>query len=94
MGGVANAKGAMAVTISNAYGAIKSIRMNTGRQQKRFYHLATIKLAGNRFVVIKNRYDVFGSKSEGLVADQHGSAEFVADGGAVSIWIEDGVGLT
>lgn len=93
MGGVPNARGAMAVTMSNSYGAVKAIRMNTGRLNKRFYHLATIKLDGNRFVISRDRYNVFGSKSEGLMTDQEGWAEFVADGGAVTIWIEDGVGL-
>ncbi len=94
MGGVPNAKGAMVVTMSNAYGAVKAIRMNTGRFNKRFYHLATIKLVGNQFVVVPTRYDVFGSKSEGLVTDQNGWANFLADGGSVTIWLEDGVGLS
>jgi alpha-amylase len=94
MGGVPGAKGAMAVTMSNSHGAVKAIRMNTGRFNKRFYHLATIKLVGDQFVIAKNRYNVFGSKSEGLVTDQYGWAEFVADGGAVTIWLEDGVGLS
>ncbi|MEM9484639.1 MAG: alpha-amylase [Cyanobacteria bacterium P01_F01_bin.116] len=94
MGGVPGAKGAMAVTMSNSYRAVKAIRMNTGRFNKRFYHLATIKLIDDEFVVARTRYDVFGSKSEGLVTDQNGWAEFLADGGSVTIWIEDGVGLS
>jgi alpha-amylase len=94
MGGVPGAKGAMAVTMSNSYSAVKAIRMNTGRFNKRFYHLATIKLVGNQFVIARNRYDVFGSKSDGLATDQYGWAEFVSDGGSVTIWIEDGVGLS
>jgi alpha-amylase len=93
MGGVAGARGAMAVTMSNSVNAVKAIRMNTGRFNKRFYHLATIKLVGNSFIVVRNKYDAFGSKSEGLVTDSSGWGEFLADGGAVTIWIEDGVGL-
>jgi len=94
MGGTSGAKGAMAVTMSNSASAVKAIRMNTGRFNKRFYHLATIKWVGNQFVIAKTKYNVFGSKSEGLVTDQFGWAEFVADGGAITIWIEDGVGLS
>ena len=94
MGGVSSAIGAMAVTMSNSYSAIKAIRMNTGRFNKRFYHLATIKLVGNQYVISRVNYDVFGSKSEGLMTDQYGWAEFVAEGGSVTIWIEDGVGLS
>jgi alpha-amylase len=36
------------------------------------------------------RYD---DKAEGLWTDQSGCADFLADGGTVAIWIEDGVGL-
>lgn len=93
MGGVEGAKGAMAVTMNNSFG-VSGIRMNTGRFNKRFYHLATIKLAGNEFMVVRTRYDMYGDKAEGLWTDQNGEAEFVADGGTVAIWIEDGVGLT
>ena len=93
MGGVSGAKGAMAVVINNSFGAVKSIGMNTGRFNKRFYHLATIKLKDNQFVVIKNRYDLYGDKAEGLSTDRSGWADFLADGGTASIWIEDGIGL-
>jgi alpha-amylase len=92
MGGVPGAKGAMSVVINNSVG-VKSIGMNTGRFNKRFYHLATIKLKDDRFVVIKNRYDLYGDKAEGLSTDRSGWADFLADGGTASIWIEDGVGL-
>jgi alpha-amylase len=94
MGGVSGAKGAMAVTINNSHGAVKAIRMNTGRFNKRFYHLATIKLSGNNFVVAKNKYDQYGDKADGLWTDQNGWADFLADGGTAAIWIEDGVGLS
>jgi alpha-amylase len=67
--------------------------MNTGRFNKRFYHLATIKLKDNQFIVIKNRYDLYGDKAEGLSTDRSGWADFLADAGTVSIWIEDGIGL-
>jgi alpha-amylase len=92
MGGVPDAKGAMSVVINNSVG-VKSIGMNTGRFNKRFYHLATIKLKDNQFVVIKNRYDLYGDKAEGLSTDRDGWADFLADAGTASIWIEDGVGL-
>ncbi|BAY41807.1 alpha-amylase (plasmid) [Nostoc sp. NIES-2111] len=94
MGNVPSAKGAMSVVINNSYDAVKAIRMNTGRFNKRFYHLATIKLKDNKFLVAKNRYDLYGDKAEGLWADQYGWADFLADGGTAAIWIEDGVGLT
>ncbi len=94
MGGVPGAKGAMSVVINNSYGAVKAIRMNTGRFNKRFYHLATIKLKDNEFLVAKHRYELYGDKAEGLWADQHGWANFLADGGTAAIWIEDGVGLS
>ncbi len=94
MGGVPDAKGSMAVVINNSFGTVKAISMNTGRFNKRFYHLATIKLKDNQFVVIKNRYDLYGNKAEGLWTDRDGWADFLADGGTASIWIEDGVGLS
>lgn len=93
MGGVEGAKGAMAVTINNSFSAVRSIRMNTGRFNKRFYHLATIKIVDNRFVVVRQRYEMYGDKAEGLWTDQCGEADFLADGGSVSIFLEDGVGL-
>jgi alpha-amylase len=93
MGGVPGAKGAMAVTINNS-GQVKAIRMDTGRINKRFYHLATIKFHDDRFIVVRNRYDMYGDKAEGLWTDQSGCADFLADGGTVAIWIEDGVGLS
>ena len=94
LGDVPGAKGAMSVVINNSYGAVKAIRMNTGRFNKRFYHLATIKLKDGKFLVTKNQYDLYGDKAEGLWADQYGWAEFPADGGTAAIWIEDGVGLS
>lgn len=94
MGGVPGAKGAMSVVINNSYGAVKAIRMNTGRFSKRFYHLATIKLKDDKFLVTQHRYDLYGDKAEGLWTDQYGWADFLADGGTVAIWIEDDVGLS
>jgi alpha-amylase len=92
MGGVPGARGAMAVVLSNALGGVRSVRMDTGRANRRFYHLATIKL-GDGFVVVRNRYDLFGDKAEGLFTDAAGHGDFVTEGGAVTIWLEDGVGL-
>jgi alpha-amylase len=93
MGFVPGAKGAMAVVINTAYGAVKAIRMNTGRFNKRFYHLATLKLTDHGFGVVRDRYELYGDKAEGLWTDSNGWADFLADGGTASIWIEDGVGL-
>lgn len=93
MGGVPGARGAMAVVLSNAFGGTRSVRMDTGRVNRRFYHLATIKLASG-FLVVRSRYDLFGDKAEALYTDSTGHADFLTEGGAVTIWLEDGVGLT
>ena len=93
LGGVPGAKGAMAVVVNSAYGAVKSIRLETERPGRRFYHLATMKLTGGGFVAARGRYDVYGDKAEGLWTDAGGRADFLADGGSASVWIEDGVGL-
>lgn len=45
------------------------------------------------FVVVRQRYTLYGDKAEGLWTDSQGWADFLADGGTVSLWIEDGVGL-
>lgn len=98
MGFVPGAKGAMAVVINNAYNRIEAISMNTGRSNKRFYHLATIKTTEDGFLVVRgggaNRYEVYGDKAEGLWTDENGWADFLADGGTTAIWIEEGVGLS
>jgi alpha-amylase len=94
MGFVPGAKGAMAVVINNAYNRVESIRMNTGRSSKRFYHLATIKTTPDGFLVVRDRYEMYGGKAEELYTDEFGWADFLADGGTVAIWIEDGVGLS
>jgi alpha-amylase len=83
----------MAVVINSAYGVVKPIRIETSRPGRRFYHLATMKLTGDGFVVARGRYDVYGDKAEGLWTDSGGRADFPADGGSASIWIEDGAGL-
>lgn len=92
LGGVPGARGAMAVVLSNALGGVRSVRMDTGRANQRFYHLATIKFGGD-FLVVRNRYDLYGDKAEGLFTDGTGHGSFVTEGGAVAIWLEDGVGL-
>ena len=94
MGSVPGARGAMAVVLSNGLGGVRSVRMDTGRVSRRFYHLATIKLDSGGFVVVRNRYDLFGDKAEGLYTDAAGFGDFLTEGGAVTIWLEDGVGLT
>ncbi len=93
MGFVPGAKSAMSVVINTAHDAVKSIHMNTGRFHKRFYHLATIRWTEGGFLVVRNRYDRYGDKAEGLTTDGNGWAEFPADGGSAAIWIEEGVGL-
>ncbi|WP_146005844.1 alpha-amylase [Fischerella thermalis] len=94
LGFVPGAKGAMAVVINNAYNRVEAIRMNTGRSSKRFYHLATIKATPDGFLVVRDRYEMYGSKAEELYTDEFGWADFLADGGTVAIWIEDGMGLS
>lgn len=94
MGFVPGARGAMAVVINNALGGVRGIRMDTGRVNKRFYHLATIKSTPSDFVVVKGQYQLYGTKSGGLWTDASGWGDFVAEGGTVSIWIEDGAGLS
>ncbi len=38
----------------------------------------------------RDRYEMYGSKAEELYTDELGWADFLADGGTVAIWIEDG----
>lgn len=92
LGGVPGARGAMAVVLSNARGGVRCVRMDTGRANTRFYHLATLRFDGG-FVVVRGRYELYGDKAEGLFTDGGGHGDFVTEGGAVTIWIEDGVGL-
>lgn len=94
MGFVPGAKGAMAVVINNSLGGVQGIRMDTGRVNKCFYHLATIKSTPAGFEVVKGNYQLYGTKSGGLWTDSAGWGDFVAEGGTVSIWLEDGVGLS
>jgi alpha-amylase len=92
LGGVPGARGAMAVVLSNALGGVRSVRMDTGRPNQRFYHLATIKLSDG-FRVVRGRYELFGDKADALHTNGAGYGDFVTEGGAVTIWLEDGVGL-
>ena len=97
MGGVAGARGALAVVINTAREGVQAVNMDTGRVNKRFYHLATIKPVGwegaDGFLVVRSAYDRYGDKSQGLTTGSDGRADFVADSGCVSLWLEDGVGL-
>lgn len=97
MGGVPGARGALAVVINNAARGVRSVWMDSGRLNRRFYHLATIKHTGSYepggFLVVRSGYGVYGDKAEGLWTDGSGRACFPADSGSVSLWIEDGVGL-
>ena len=94
MGWVPGAKGAMAVVLNTAYDAVRAVRMDTGRPNRRFYHLATLRWTEGGFLVVRNRYDRYGDKAEAVWTDGNGRGDFVADGGSATIWIEDGVGLT
>lgn len=93
LGFVPGARGAMAVVINTAYNRVQSIELETARIYKLFYHLATIKWTGNGYLVVKGAYTMYGNKEEGVWTDANGRGDFVADGGAVSIWIEEGAGL-
>jgi alpha-amylase len=93
LGFTEGAKGCMAVVINIAYNRVQSIRMNTLRKFKQFYHLATLKWTEEGYLVARGAYSMYGNKEAALWTDEEGWGEFVADGGSVSIWIEDGVGL-
>jgi alpha-amylase len=97
MGGVPGARGALAVVINTAARGVQAINMDTGRVNKRFYHLATIKHLGtyeaDGFLVVRSAYHQYGDKAEGLWTGPDGRADFLADSGCVSLWLEDGVGL-
>ena len=71
--------------------------MDTGRVNKRFYHLATLKHTGSYdaggFLVVRSAYLQYGDKAEGLWTGLDGRADFLADSGCVTIWLEDGVGF-
>lgn len=98
MGGVPGARGALAVVINIAGSGIRAINMDTGRANRRFYHLATIKHTGSYekdgFLAVRSAYGQYGDKAEGLWTGPDGRADFLADSGTVSLWLEDGVGLT
>lgn len=93
LGGVPGAKGAMAVTISTAFNAVRSIRMNAGRFNRRFYLLAVIKFTEQGYLITQFRYEAFGDRAEDIFTNEFGEADFLVEGGTVAIWIEDGVGL-
>jgi alpha-amylase len=97
MGGVPGARGALAVVINTAASGVRPINMDTGRVNRRFYHLATIKQAGTNdaddFIVVRSAYQQYGDKSEAIWTGPDGRADFLADSGTVSLWLEDGVGL-
>lgn len=68
--------------------------MNPGQLGKRFFHLATLKVLNDKFVVVTGPYWAYGNTSDALWTDSSGVAHFVAEGGTVSSWIEDAVGIT
>lgn len=89
LGFVDGAKGAMAVVI-NISNSVKPVRLETGRFNRKFYHYATIKYieADNTILIVKGRYNQYGDKAYDLWTDQHGFADFLADGETVAIWLE------
>lgn len=93
LGGVPGAKGAMAVTLSTAFNAVRSIQMNTGRFNRRFYLLGVIKFTEQGYLITQFRYERFGDRAEDVFTNESGEADFLVEGGTVAIWIEDGVGL-
>jgi alpha-amylase len=80
--------------VLNNSSSVKSIHMNTGRFNKSFYHLATIKWTLGAFLVVYGQYNMYGDKAVKLFTGEDGIGAFPADGETVSIWIEDGVGLS
>ena len=89
-GFVPGAKGAMAAVISNSSGGtVESIRMETGRINKKFYHFATLKLFDGAFVVARGPYWLFGDKAGEIWTDSSGFGEFLAEGRTASIWLEE-----
>jgi alpha-amylase len=93
LGFVDGAKGAMAVVINTAYDKVSTIRMNTARKNKNFYHMATIKWTPGGFITVKGTYPEYGNSQDETLTDEEGWGDFLADGGSVSIWIENGVGI-
>lgn len=59
-----------------------------------FVKLREMKSTPAGFEVVKGNYQLYGTKSGGLWTDSAGWGDFVAEGGTVSIWLEDGVGLS
>lgn len=94
LGFVPGARGAMAVVLNTAYGRVQGIRMNTGRSSKNFWHFATVKWTEGGYLVVQGGYALYGEKEKGLSTDENGWGEFVADGGSVSVWLEEGVDLS
>jgi alpha-amylase len=98
MGGVPGARGALAVVVNIAGQGVRSINMDTGRVNRRFYHLATIRHTGSYaadgFLIVRSAYNAHGDKSQALYTRPDGRADFLADSGCVTLWLEDGVGLS
>ncbi|MDQ3290505.1 MAG: alpha-amylase family glycosyl hydrolase, partial [Bacteroidota bacterium] len=93
LGNVPEGKGVMATVINTSYNQVKSIQLNTGLSNKQFYHLATIQWSPEGFQVVYNQNNSYGEKAESLQTDSEGWGSFPADGGSVSIWLEDGAQL-
>ena len=93
MGFVPGAKGAMVVVINTAINRVQAVRMNTGRNNKEFYHLVTIKWTEGGYLDVMGAYLAYADKMSRLQTDADGWADFVADGGSASIWLEEGVVL-
>jgi len=86
---------ALAVVVNNASVGVQSVWMDTGRRNRRFAHLATLKGAPQRsdtsagFQVLHGAYPAYADNAEALLTSSDGWAHFPSDAGSVAIWLED-----
>jgi hypothetical protein len=52
-----------------------------------------VRLDAVKHYTARSAYQQYGDKSEAIWTAPDGRADFLADSGAVSLWLEDGVGL-
>jgi alpha-amylase len=94
LGETASAR-ALAVVVNNASAGVQSLWMDTGRSNRRFVHLATLKAAPQRsdtgagFQVLRDAYPAYADNAEALLTCSDGWAHFPSDAGSVAIWLED-----
>jgi len=69
--------------------------MDTGRGNRRFAHLATLKGPALRsdtsagFQVLRGAYPAYADNAEALLTSSDGWAHFPSDASSVAIWLED-----